>query len=344
MTIDPKWLAMLLSTAACSRTTCVESPVAPPRTSTAPATSSTRTLTLDEYEKVVYGPGPQATFAKTTATEHEVMDKLVREMLEGARAAKAPDPGGWQAVAAGAGFRIEVWTVDGQTYWALLEAEGQVRGAGAYVFRVGQAASEGPTILLQAPHNFFDLGTGRLAAEMFFGARPGPRPAALFTNTIHRYQLAPGDKKKRAHNPADIAHDPEHAFTVATLAFARVAGSTRVIQIHGFGSRTEDDEDGDTASIAMVISAGDAAGSTPLTTALAAALVDAFGPEVKRFPEDVRMLGATTNAQGRRLREVGGSAFVHLELSSVMRKRLEASAPARDQLAAILFNPSADRK
>ena len=40
------------------------------------------------------------------------------------------------------------------------------------------------TILLEAPHNFYDVGTGRLAAELFFTKREGARPRALFTNTI----------------------------------------------------------------------------------------------------------------------------------------------------------------
>jgi hypothetical protein len=333
----------LLTSAACSRGTCTEKPKPAPPPPPGPALAGERQLTVDGYETRVYGPGPQATFADTSSVEHEGIAKLIPRLLEGARAAPPPDPRAWQADAAAAGFQIEVWKLGGQIYWALLEPEGSSRGAGAYVFRVAPTES-GPTILLEAPHNFYDLGTGRIAAEMFFDPPPGVRPRALFTNTIHRYQLAPGNKKKRKHNPADVAHNPQHAFSIATEAFAIAAGGARVIQIHGFGSRTDDDDEGDVGNVLMVVSAGDEAGSSPLTAALAGALTGELGPEVKRFPEDVRFLGATTNAQGRLLRKIDGSEFVHVEMSSEFRKKLADGAALRRKLAAILFNTNPARR
>jgi hypothetical protein len=146
-----------------------------------------------------------ASFHGTTAREHELIDKLIPRLLDGARAEPPPDPLAWQQDAAAADFKLEVWQIAGETYWALVEAAGKSRGAGAYIVRVGGSSETGPTILLEAPHNFYDVGTGRLAAELFFSKRDGARPRALFTNTIHRYQLAPGDKRKRKHNPADVA-------------------------------------------------------------------------------------------------------------------------------------------
>ena len=340
-----RWILLVaLTGTACSRAKCTDRPKAEPTPPTAPGSAAERPLTLDGYEALVYGPGPQATFAETSSSEHEAIAKLVPRLLEAARAAPPPDPRAWQADAAAAGFQIEVWKLDGQTYWALIEQPGRVRGAGAYIFRVAPPEA-GPVILLQAPHNFYDLGTGRLAAELFFGPAQGARPRALFTNTIHRYQLAPGDKKKRKHNPADVAHNPEHAFSIATEAFALAAGGARVIQLHGFGARAdEDDGDGDVGSVAMVVSAGDDGGSSPLTAALAAALVAEFGPDVKRFPEDVRFLGATTNAQGRLLRKLDGADFVHVEMSSELRKKLAGSAPLRARLGAILFDTPPARR
>jgi hypothetical protein len=237
--------------------------------------------------------------------------------------------------AAAAGFRLEAWHVNGDLYWALVEQ--RVHGAGAYVFRVGPR-EDGPTILLEAPHNYFDLGTGRLAADVFFTKRDGARPRALFTNTIHRYQLAPGDKKRRDHNPADIAHEPEHAFSIATVAFARAAGTTDVIQLHGFGSRSDDDGDSEIGEIAAVVSSGNRAGSSPLSTAIARQLADVLGDGVKRFPEEAKVLGATTNAQGKLLRDVNGASFVHVEMSSIVRKQLAGDAALRARLAAALFD------
>lgn len=340
-----RWmLVLVLISTACSRGKCTDRPKpepAPPP----PGPAGERQLTVEGYEALVYGPGPKASFADTSSIEHEAIAKLIPRMLEGAQAASPPDPRAWQADAAAAGLQIEVWKLDGRTYWALVEPSDRVRGVGAYVFRVAPPEA-GPMILLQAPHEFFDLGTGRIAAELFFDPPRGAtaRPRALFTNTIHRYQLAPGNKQKRRHNPADVAHNPQHAFSVATEAFASAAGGARVIQIHGFGARTDDDDGGEPGSVAMVVSAGDEAGSSPLTAALAQALAGEYGPDVKRFPEDVRFLGATTNVQGRLLRRIEGSEFVHLEMSSELRKKLRASAQLRRRLGEILFNTQPARK
>ena len=295
-----------------------------------------QTLTIDQVEDRIWGAGPKATFAATTSAEHEMLERVVPRLLDAARADANANVAAMAADADAAGFRLERWSVDGDRYLALVEK--QVHGAGAYVFRVGPR-EDGPTILLEAPHNFFDLGTGRLAAEIFFTPRGEnlARARALFTNTIHRYQLSPGDKKKRAHNPADIAHEPEHAFSIATIAFARAAGATNVIQLHGFGSRSDDEGDGELGEIGAVVSAGRREGSSPLSALIAEKLSTMFDG-VKRFPEDAKVLGATTNAQGKLLRDVKGAAFVHVELSSAVRKQLDGDAGKRALFGATLLD------
>jgi len=329
---------LVIALAACKHGPCHEDRGVPVTPRSEPRDSAPKALTVDEVEAAVFAAGPRATFQPTSSSEHEAIARLVPALLEAAWSSTPPrSPAKWQAAAAAVGFRIEAWTIDGERYWALLEAPGRERGAGAYIFRVAPRSE--PTILLQAPHSYHDIGTGRLAVDLFFTSRRGTRPRALFTNTIHRYQLAPGDKQKRRHNPSDVAHNPEHAFTVATDAFTIAAGRTRVIQLHGFGARIdEDDGDGDPGSIAMVVSAGDKAGSSPLSSAIAAAATKAFGTDVKRYPEDVAVLGATTNAQARLLAKTRRGELVHVEMSSDLRKRLAASEQLREQLAAVLFD------
>ena len=303
-----------------------------------PPPGGKRVLTVDQYEELVYGPGPKATFAATTAIEHQAIEALIPKLLEGARSATPPDPLAWQAEAAAGGFRIEVWSVGNETYWALLEAQ-PTHGAGAYIVRVSATQDTGPMILLEAPHNFFDMGTGRLAADLFFTPRKGARPRALFTNTMHRYQQAPGDKRKRKNNPADVAHQPDHAFTIATVAFARVADHVRVSQVHGFGQRIDEgDNEGVVSDIDMVVSAGEALGSTPTSAAIADALVKVFGTKVKRYPEEAKVLGATTNAQGKLLRGLPNSRFIHVEMSGDLRKQLAGDAALRERFAVALFD------
>lgn len=343
------WIRAVLavSVAACKHGTCHQEPVAV--VSRADVAAPLTPITINDFERVVYGPGRAATFVPTSAAEHEVIAQLVPRLLEDASAAKPPDSSSWNDLrqhASTVGFRIETWTIEGERYVALLEAPGKARGAGAYIFRVAPASGE-PAILLQAPHSYYDIGTGRLAAELFFTPKKGVRPRALFVNTIHRYQLAPGDKGKRSKNPADVAHNREHAFSIATQAFLVAADSARVIQLHGFGSRSDDgdgdvDGDGDANAIGMVVSAGDAEKSSPWSAAVAAALVGPFGPAIKRFPEDVRVLGATTNVQGQLMRARTANGFVHIEMSAEMRKQLARDAALRATLAAALFDTPAE--
>lgn len=333
------WIRALLavSVAACKHATCQTDDVGVNRAEVVDST------TLDNYERTVYGPGPGATFVPTSAAEHQVIAQLVPELLKHASAAQLPAAAALAEINQRAnvvGFRVETWTIGEVRCLALLEARGQSRGAGAYLFRIAPQRDE-PVILLQAPHSFYDVGTGRLAAELFFAAKPGVRPRALFTNTIHRYQLAPGDKFKRPINPADVAHNREHAFSIATQAFIVAAGSAQVIQLHGFGKR-DDDNDDDSQAIAMVVSAGIPAKSSPWSAAIADALVEAFGPGVKRFPEQVRVLGATTNVQGQLVRNRNPNGFVHIEMSGELRGQLARDAAARAKLAAALFDTRVD--
>ena len=304
-----------------------------------------RSPSLDDIERLVWRPGIQARYAASTAAEREAIARLVPQLLAGARAAAPPELEPLEADAYQAGFRIERWRVDGQTYWALVELPERRRGAGAYVFRVGAAAdADEPEILLEAPHHYHDVGTGTLAAQLFFFPPPGRRPRGFFTNTIHRYQSAPGKRVKQKLSPADVAHNPEHVFATATEAFATaLGGRVLVLQLHGFGNRVDEDDEAEPApDLAMVVSAGDARGSSPRSQALAAALARGFGAGVKRFPEDVAILGATTNVQARLLQRIRGAEFVHLELSAELRERLKGDAALRAQLATILFNTAAE--
>lgn len=326
---------LLVAAAGCGK--CGKKPEVPPQPPSN-YSDTPRSLSLEEYDRYVYGPGPNATFEPTTANEHTVVARLIPKLFEGSRADRPLDLGPLRSEAAQVGFAIEVWMIEGGKYWALVESRERPRGAGAYIFRVAPP-ERAPVIVLQAPHAYFDVGTGKIAAGMFFtGSGSGPRPRALFTNTIHRYQRAPGDKQKRKNSPSDVAHNPDHLFSAATEALAIAAGRVRVIQLHGFGSVDDDDESVDTA---MVVSAGDESGSTRWTASVASRLRSLFGDGVMRFPEDIRKLGATTNAQNRLLRRLGGHEFLHVEMAKAVREQLAGSRELRDRMAAILFDSEA---
>jgi hypothetical protein len=298
-----------------------------------------RKLIVDDVARTLWQSGKDATFAPTTLVEREALTGLVPVLLTAAAASPIPDPVPWQAQAVRAGLRLEVWEIGEQTYWALVEPPEERRGAGGYVFRVAAVPEDDyPSILLQAPHADHDVGTGDIASRLFFDPPPGKRPRALFVNTIHRYQLQPGQRQRRADNPADVAHNPDHLFSALTDAAAATLGRVVVVQIHGFADATDESDDARVpAGTQVVVSAGDRRGSTSTTTQVAAELTRAFGPGIRRFPEEVTALGATTNAQARLLQQHPRARFVHLEISAELRKELRASPAKLRELGRILF-------
>jgi hypothetical protein len=327
-------LPLILVLGACHSACAADPPPRPVALPVKEAAIVNRAVTVDDLPRLVWRAGANATFAPTTTAERAAVARLVPALLAGTGVDKlAPD-------AAAIGMRIERWTVDDADYWVLIEHPEQRRGTGAYLFRVGATDDDrGPAILLEAPHAEFDQGTGEIAGELFFHPPPGKRPVALFLNTMHRYQIAPGRKQKRADSPADVAHNPDHMFTAATDAAAAALGEVEVIQIHGFANSADESEDAALpAGTLMVVSAGDARGSSPLSGAIAAALKARFGDGVRRFPEDSRALGATTNVQGRTLAARKGARFVHIESSADMRQALRTSPKKLEVFGSILFN------
>src|SRR6187551_1604638 len=104
--------AMVLMTTACGNKCTKPWPVEP---KTPGRSDAQRTLTLDQFEDRVYGPGPKAMFAETTAREHSLIETLIPRMLDGARAEPPADPLVWQPEAVAADFNLEVWNVKGET-------------------------------------------------------------------------------------------------------------------------------------------------------------------------------------------------------------------------------------
>jgi hypothetical protein len=179
---------------------------------------------------------------------------------------------------------------------------------GLYVFRLGPARE----ILLQAPHSFYDLGSGAIQSRLF---EELPVRAAFF-NSAHRYG-GPGLKKEERLTPSpDLAHRPHTLFQAATLGLSEALNDLVVIQLHGFRSRQGE---------SVVITAGSALQPTQIERSLHHRLQSVFGeigPVVTGAarPE----LAATGNLQGQILSSQ--SAFLHLELSKPAREKLLADA------------------
>jgi hypothetical protein len=286
-------------------------------------TVTARSLSLGEARDALWPRATDVALRPATAAQHDALSRLVSALWRGVDADRPPPA--LLAWAQTAGFELEIWSVAGRRTWVVREAEDARRGGGAYLVRA-DAPPPGATILLQAPHVYFDVGTGGIAAGLFFAPDAPPALRGLYTNSIHRYQTEPGARAREEENPADVAHARDHLFQSATRAIvsrrdpadAMVAPVEAIIQIHGFDGEGYAEDPAATAD--AVVSAGRRDGSTPASSRVATGLA-ALGLAVIRFPEDTAVLGGTTNVQGELARELGVD-FIHVELAASVRQRL----------------------
>ncbi len=233
--------------------------------------------------------------------------------------APGPPPPALEAQAAALGLELLRARDAAGEVWVLREPAGRREGTGLYAFRPG-----GAPLCLQAPHTFFDEGTGPIALAVFADLRA----AGLFVNTVHRHAPSP-----EGSGLADAAHAERTAYRAVTEGMLEAA-RWPVVQLHGFTERDSLGRD-----VAAVISDGEPArpGDAPavrLRQALARRLAPA---RVLLYGADVRALGGTTNLLGARVR-AAGVPFLHLELSAAARRRLRdgGAAPLSESLAEAL--------
>ncbi|WP_375761285.1 hypothetical protein [Corallococcus exercitus] len=273
------------------------------------------------------------TFHPTTLEERAAVSKLIPALLAAAPTRKDVPPE-LTNLAASAGFFLETWATPRDTFWVLRERPDNLHGAGAYVIRTGEATHD----VVQVPHPYFDIGTEDIGANLFSCPPEGHAPRLFMTATAHRYKGVPGETPEDPEHPADVAHNPDHLFQAVTDLAARQLRAPRVVQLHGFGESKV--QKGRTELLAAVVSDGTRKPGA-WARKVAAQLEKPLGPGVKLFPDEVKVLGGTQNAQGRLLQAYPLARFLHLEMSSRTRKAL--ASPARlDRLAQILFAPLED--
>lgn len=317
----------------------------------------TRTFTPGNFVAALWPRPQRIALAPATPGERASVVALAQVLRASppASLAQADTGQAWAEQADTAGFALELWHVDAASsaadpadalpgagwFWVLRE-RADVRGHGTYVFRAGpdqEARHQRATIIVQAPHAYFERGTGALATAVLLAAADDGRPPdVLMTDSLHRYQQASGGRSKQARNPADVCHEPTHLFQDVTAALADRPSA--FVQIHGFASPGDGTSRGQRRidHPEIIVSAGDPRGSTIPSTAVADAWTRLFGaPAVRRYPEEIDDLGGTTNVQARLLRTRAEAAFVHVELSSTMRARLLASDEERTAWARALL-------
>lgn len=199
------------------------------------------------------------------------------------------------------------------------EDERHHAGRGEYVIRNNERAEP---LLIAAPHRGADRFTGTLA-QLIFSETDA---AAAGWNSAPRRGLF-GERN-------DVAKLRRHPFTAFALAFAATYPNGRVVQLHGFDPERRRTK---AAQSASVILSGGSAHPPQAVASVSSCLQRNNGMgQVMVYPTDVDELGATQNAQGQALREVGFAGFVHVELSLALRRQLVNHAELRKQFAGCL--------
>ncbi|HEY2899032.1 MAG TPA: hypothetical protein VGL59_00540 [Polyangia bacterium] len=243
-------------------------------------------------------------FTPPTDERENSMRSLISAVAKTVASGKSP-----QACAADAqklGLELQPARDAAGPVWTLHESASQRRGDGFYVFR-----ADGAPLCLQAPHIFFDQGTGEVALEVFAETKA----ACLFTNTVHRYAKSDAGEKM-----ADVAHADRTLFKAATEGLLQ-ARPMPIVQLHGFGDKRQLPRD-----VLAVVADGT---SQPPVNGPAARLRTALQPllppgRIWLFGSDTHELGATTNVEAALARKAG-VAFVHLEMNETLRRHLRAN-------------------
>jgi hypothetical protein len=308
----------------CGSVACSEACSSADEPSTDPL-ASTRTLERQALRERLWPEHGDGRFVQLASIELEALEQLVMLLLDNAERGRLSRAERRRAAALAtlAGVELEAFELEGLQFWSVHERAGALRGTGAYLIRCGPSSSS-TELILQAPHSFFDTGTGDIALAMLLESERA-RPRALFVNTVHRYRQLDGSKQKRAQNPADAAHSEDHPFARVTRR-ALELGSYTIVQLHGF-SRNRSTNDPE-----LIVSSGGDAQTRYSRRMLEQLRVELPEVESGLFGHDTEKLGARTNVQGIDARALG-HCFVHLELSAELREALLGDADKRERFA-----------
>ena len=199
--------------------------------------------------------------------------------------------------------------------YLVYEKPGCQRGRGIFLFLESESK-----VFLQAPHSFFDRGTGKIVSLLLVEDDFG----GACWNSVPRYAL--GHYK----GPADTQAHMANYFVAFARAFAKTKKNSYLVQLHGFGAHKRKSEAGKAAG--AIISSGTGKPGFYLRTLVASMKVQ-FPKPIRLYPHEVQELGATRNVSGKTLRQYNHPGFVHIEFSGKLRQRLLAEKGMRSKLS-----------
>lgn len=176
------------------------------------------------------------------------------------------------------------------------------------LFSIGQAVikkqqdfSLAP-LMLQAPHQFYDIHTGEIAD-------------ALFNDDKYQIKILNSSQRYSSKN-ADLAHQELSIFSAFAEVFTQLNSQAKIIQLHGFSAKKRKTNSGKYADI--IISNGTEYPDNYLRE-LQVCHRDVLGLVTRIYGYDIFELGATTNKIGKRLNKKQAGQFIHIELSKESR-------------------------
>lgn len=188
-------------------------------------------LAIDELAARLWPVGAAGRWVPMPVDQREALEQLLVLLFDHAESGRLDRRERRHArmLADHAGLELSAIEHGDVRLWLVAEPREGVRGVGAYLIRLGPAQP----LLLSAPHQFHDQGTGEIGLSLLL--EPNEQPArALFVNTVHRYRQLDGRKLELEHNPADSAHADDHPLAGATRRTLEHLPLS-LIQLHGYG-------------------------------------------------------------------------------------------------------------
>jgi hypothetical protein len=193
------------------------------------------------------------------------------------------------------GFAFHEVTAEGEPMWLVTQPPDSESGGGWYLFRTNHQSN----LAFETPHARNDVHTGIIGLRLFQAGTA--RVLAASTITRHR---------------ADMAHLEGTFFQEFTLAFAEACPTGLVVQLHGFESENHNNIAADILASAGTKTPG------PWFEPVVEKLKQATSVRVLAYPRDTKVLGGTTNTQGKALNQTPHCRFLHLEITPELRERM----------------------
>ena len=206
---------------------------------------------------------------------------------------------------------LELSAYEADGFLIISESREPYYGQGIYIIR----KQSDSTMLLQAPHAFYDLGTASIAIKLMYENDI----KALAINTTHRRN-------------GDMAHKSNTVFSIFSRVFAKMHHHASVTQLHGFNSEKRQQ----TRQLDVILSNGTVLNYHPLLKQ-SHCIKKTVGLSSRVYPAEISVLGGTRNTIRKVLSLIENTRFEHIELSFRARQLLKKSKKVRYLFSRCVF-------